>query len=64
MDKDIPMLSSFISNADLTKFGKIFGEGKETDLTEISKASKPANPKGRPNDIVGKFSPQASYTRI
>ena len=41
--------------AGLTKFGKIFGEGKETDLTKISKAPKPTKPNVRPNDVVGKF---------
>ncbi|MBA3977224.1 MAG: hypothetical protein H0X50_03375 [Nitrosopumilus sp.] len=39
LKKEIPLLSSlFPNNPELTKFGKIIGEGKETDLTEISKA--------------------------
>ncbi len=63
MSKDIPLLSSFLPNPDLTKFGKIFGEDKYTDLTKISKAPKPTKPNGRQNNVVGKFVREASNTK-
>ncbi len=40
MNKELPLLSSLFSNADLTKFSKKFGEGIETDITKISKVDR------------------------
>ena len=37
MDKEIPLLSSLFPDLDLTEFGKMSDEGREKDLTEISK---------------------------